>query len=102
MAKTANFGWTIVQHSGWGYGQKPGFEKGLEPREIPTRALRNLVERVGGVVYEDYLEADEAAHELMFPPGHPEHMLYPNFMGTFSEKKIDGLRIAIPRRVVVP
>lgn len=98
---SSKFGYTLVQHSGYGYADKPGFDKGLETREICTRAERNLVERVGGVVYEDYVQADEAAFELMYPPGNPPHMLYPCFQGTFSEKKIDGLRIAIPKRVVV-
>src|SRR5688572_26436584 len=94
-----NFGYTLVQHSGYGYAGKYEFEFGLETRHLSRLADRNMVERVGGCVYADYLEAEDAAFNLMY--GDVKGMI-PKFKGTFSEKCIDGLRIAIPRRVVVP
>lgn len=104
MSRSANyknkgFGYTIVQHSAWGYRGDPGFKQGLETREITSRSEKNIVERVGGMVFEDYSKAEDTALELSYPPANTG--LYPTFQGSFSNKKIDGLAIAIPLRQVV-
>jgi len=92
-----DFGWTLVQHSGYGYAGKPGFMQALEVRSLSSRAERNRVERVGGVVFEDYGEARDAEETLNYPhPFKTPADIYPRFQGTFSEKMVDGLRIAIP------
>lgn len=93
-----NYGYTLVQHSGFGYGEKPGFEQALEIRALSGPRERQLVEKVGGVVVDTWAEADELEVRLSYPAGAG---LYPQFGGTFSGKKIDGLRIAIPKREVV-
>lgn len=102
MARSSSpksFGYTLVQHSGFGYASKPGFAQGLEVRALNTRAERNRVERVGGIVYETYDEAREAEYNLCYPEGYGG--IYPKFEGTFSTHVIDGLKIAIPKRIVV-
>lgn len=96
-AKPQEFGYTLVQHSGFGYAEKPGFEKGLEIRTLNRLSERNLVQRVGGVIYENYHDARDAEEELMYPEGYGG--IYPSFQGAFSDKMIDGLRIAIIQKV---
>lgn len=97
-----DFGWTLVQHSGYGYAEKPGFQQAVETRNLATRAEANLVNRVGGVIYADYNEAEDAAMELNYPHDfNGPADIYPQFQGTFSEKRIDGLRIAVPLRKIV-
>lgn len=91
--------WTLVQHSGAGYARKPGFAHAVEERSVRTKAEQNKVLRNGGVLLDDYNEASELAFELNYPEGYLG--LYPDFRGTFSKEKIDGLAIAIPIRKVV-
>lgn len=97
--------YTLVQHSGYGYGHKPGFKQGLESREVKRKGDINRVRKLGGYLFENYAEAEEAAHKLMYPPDgvgprgerlvEEGFYLYPRFKGTFSDAVVDGLRIAI-------
>src|SRR5215831_1068927 len=86
--------WTVVQHSG--YANKPGFRQAVETRQLSTVGEVRLVERAGGVVFNDYLTAENFAERANFPPGHES--IYPRAKGTFSQLKIDGLRIYKPVR----
>lgn len=88
--KAARTRWTVVQHSGFGYGNKPGFEKALETRQLDTEADQQLVLKVGGKLFDSYTEATEYEENNV-----GEGML-PQAPGTFSEEKVDGLRIYIP------
>lgn len=90
--------YTLVQHSGYGYGQKPGFEKGLEVRSLTSQKEINLVKKVGGMLFDTYAEASEAEMRMQYPPGHLPNNFYPGFLGSFSDKEIDGLKIAITLR----
>lgn len=89
--------YTVVQHSGFGYADKPGFEHGLEPRRITAREAR-AVERAGGLVFEGYREADDFCEAAMYPEGAG---LLPAARGTFAELRVDELRVYIPVREVV-
>ena len=89
-------GYTLVQHSGYGYAGDPGFKQGLESRSL-TAADKRRVEKVGGFIFDDYMSAEDAAFKLMYPD--PGFYMYPRFKGTFADAVIDGLRIAIPERV---
>lgn len=91
-------GYTLVQHSGYGYGRKPGWDRGLEPRAITT-ADKRRVEKVGGMIFPDYAKADEAAFKLMYPDD--GFYMYPRFKGTFANVVVDGLKVAIPLKVEV-
>lgn len=86
--------YTLVQHSGYGYGDKPGFYFyfGLEVRSA-TFADMKRVKKVGGFLFPTYQEADRKSMELMFPPENDS--LYPAASVSFSTSKVDGLRIAI-------
>ena len=87
--------WAIVQHSGYGYKGDPTFEQGLETRQVSTRAEMKKVEKAGGLLFDDYGEAEDFCDEACEGPG-----IVPVAAGTFSEKTIDGLRIYIPVRTV--
>lgn len=90
--------WTVVQHSGFGYAQKPGFEKAVEVRNLTTVGEMRKVEKAGGVVFDNYREADDFCDSENFPEGVPGVPLYPSVRGTFSFTEIDGLRIYVPRK----
>lgn len=91
--------WTLVQHSGYGYAGKPGFKQGLEPRSVTRKVQADLVRREGGLLFDNYMEANEMAHNLQYPEGYDG--MYPMFRGTFSTHVIDDLKIAIPLREIV-
>ena len=88
--------WTVVQHSGYGYTHKPGFEHAVETRAITTVGELKRVERSGGVVFDSYLLAEDFAEKADFPADYKG--LYPQARGTFSSQMIDGLRIYKPIR----
>lgn len=94
--------WTLVQHSGYGYNGNHQFEMGLEVRQIHSKKDANLVERVGGVLFNSYSAADDASDEWSYPDGQDTgNDMLPHAMGSFSEQEIDGLRIYIPVRMIV-
>ena len=88
--------WTVVQHSGYGYTNKPGFRQAVETRKLATVGEVRLVERAGGVVFDNYLLAEEFAERANYPADN--NSIYPRAKGTFSLLKIDGLRIYKPIR----
>lgn len=90
--------WTLVQHSGYGYGGNAGFKYGLETREINNVTDLRKVMKAGGVVFDNYMDAGRAEEEL---PYKNNSSLYPKVHGTFSDEMIDGLRIYIPVREIV-
>lgn len=108
--------WTVVQHSGYGYADKPGFEFGLETRTVSTAAEKRLVAKAGGLLFKSGLDAENFAEGEMYPEGHGDDAgakwaeitrsnpkgltmlggLYPHALGTFSVTKIDGLAVYVP------
>jgi hypothetical protein len=90
--------WTVVQHSGYGYNDNPQFEQAVEVRQIHTKGELRLVERVGGVLFDGYLLAEEFAEHANYPADH--NGIIPAAKGTFSKLAIDGLKIYIPVREV--
>ena len=105
MAKLTEEKWTLVQHSAYGYMEKPGWESAVETRRITTDAELKRVESVGGFVLNSYDEADKQEYASNYPEDHPTHtaneLLYPGVNGTFSDKELDGLKIYIPVRQVI-
>lgn len=91
----AKYGYTLVQHSGFGYAGKPGFERGVETREVNLAVHRDLVRKVGGVLVTSDLEIDELEEQVNYPEGHES--IYPAAQGTFATQTLDGLRIYIPK-----
>lgn len=90
---------TIVQHSAYGYGGDPTFARGLETRQLDTKAEIAKVEKAGGLVFDDYCEAEDFAMDAMYPP--EATGFTPMAKGTFATVKIDGLAVYVPVRQVV-
>jgi hypothetical protein len=88
--------WTLVQHSAFGYQEKPGWEKAVETRRITTTEELARVQSVGGYVFESYDAADTQEYKSNYPKGAGETLTYPEVLGTFSHKKLDDLAIYIP------
>ena len=95
MSKTfENF--TAVQHSGFGYGGKREFERGLEVRTVGTQAEQDKVVKAGGVLFDTRAAANEFCDRAMWPGSQPGLDLVPRARGRFSDTQVDGLRIYIP------
>jgi hypothetical protein len=88
--------WTVVQHSGYGYKGNPQFEHAVEVRQLHNLGELRLVERVGGMVLDSYMDAEAFAERANYRPSNKG--IIPNAMGTFSKLQIDGLKIYIPVR----
>jgi hypothetical protein len=81
--------YTLVQHSGYGYGGKPAFSRALEQRHVPdARTEREILKR-GGFIG-TYEECDEIVDKVFL-----------NAKGEFSDYMIDDLRLYIPVREIV-
>jgi hypothetical protein len=88
--------WTVVQHSGFGYGSDPTFSRGLETREISKAAERDLVLQHKGVLFGSDMAAEQYCEVEMYRQV-PE-VLIPEAPGQFCLFfKIDGLRIYVPK-----
>ena len=98
MPKQA-LGYTVVQHSAYGYKKDGRFSRGLEPTMLHDAEDKKLVERVGGLVFPTYGEADDFCMKAMYPVG--AQGLIPQAKGTFSESKVNGLAVYVPVRQVV-
>lgn len=91
--------WTVVQHSAAGYRYDPQFEQGLESRQLQNKNEMNQVEKAGGLIFDNYNDAEDFAEKACYPEGYMG--LIPQARGTFSLTMIDGLRVYIPVREVV-
>jgi hypothetical protein len=101
MAKLTDEKWTLVQHSAYGYGEKPGWEKAVETRQITTPAELKRVQDAGGMIFDSYGEADDQEMKSNYPEGTGDKIMYPSVLGTFSDKQLDGLKIYVPARQVI-
>jgi len=90
--------YAIVQHSGFGYGGDPTFEQAVEHRKVTANEAAKVL-KAGGMVFVDWLAADEMTERINYPEGHAG--LEPAAIGTFSDLRIDTLRVYIPVRQVV-
>ncbi len=93
--KSDNYKWTVVRHSGFGYGNNPQFIGGLESHDVNTKAAIKKVEAAGGLIFDGYSEAEDFAEFAMY---YKSKGLIPtaDLYGGFSKKAIDGLQIFIP------
>jgi len=85
---------TIVQHSAFGYEKDYRFKFGLETRTLGNKKQIDRVEKAGGVVFDDYMDAEDYAFEQMY--SEEVRGLCPLAKGTFSKMTVDGLHIYIP------
>ena len=92
-------GYTVVQHSAYGYKADIRFKQGLQPITLNNaRERANVISR-GGVVFDTYKEADDFCDKAMYPEG--TEGLNPAAKGTFAALEVDGLKLYLPVRVVV-
>lgn len=91
--------WTLVQHSGFGYGGNPQFSKAVESRPVRTAGEERLVTQAGGILLGSYTEAEELAFSVNYPDEDYAGLI-PDARGAFSDRKVDGLRVYIPVRQV--
>lgn len=89
-------GWTVVQHSGYVVSGNLQFERGLESRMLLTKKEVERVYKAGGIVFNDYNDAEDFAYDEMYTEDN--ETLIPKAKGKFSSLKIQGQRIYIPRR----
>lgn len=85
--------WTLVQHSGFGYAEKPGFRLAVEMREVTGKGIER-VKKAGGVLFDTYSECSEAEDRENYPPG--VDGILPTVRGTFHKLQIDGLALYLP------
>jgi hypothetical protein len=106
MTKLKEEKWTLVQHSAFGYQEKPGWDKAVETRLITTDVELKRVESVEGFVFDNYNEASSQEYKSNYPDGveiegREFTLTYPEVKGTFSDKELDGLKIYIPLRQII-
>lgn len=85
--------WTLVQHSGFGFGYKLQFRLAVEERIVEGPDIER-VRKAGGVLFETYEEAMGAEELENYPPG--VEGLIPRVRGTFHRNKVKGLAIYLP------
>lgn len=96
----------IVQHSGYGYAKKFDFKKGLESSQVETQSEVDRVASAKGILFGDYLAAEEYCMKEMYPEGVGPYGtgdsigLIPQAPGSFSEVTMDGLAIYVPLEVL--
>jgi hypothetical protein len=90
----AERGYTVVRHSGYGYGHSTDFMRGLETRGVATAAEAEQIRRAGGIIFATYAEAVRYEETAPYPPGHEG--LIPRAPGTFSTVMVDGLAVYLP------
>ena len=91
--KTHKF--TLVQHSAWTAKRDPQFRFAVEERSLNTLAEVALVEKVGGLIFDNYIAASDAAEDENYPP-EVEGMI-PRVRGDFKGN-LKGEAIYIPRK----
>jgi hypothetical protein len=64
MARLKSTRYTLVQHSAWVARQDPRFERQVEEAGITTEAELGRVQNLGGLVFDSYMEADDAVDEV--------------------------------------
>lgn len=85
--------YTLVQHSGFGYGNDVRFRRAVELRSCGIHDARR-VHKVGGLLLATYRQASDLEYKLNYPPGFDG--MIPRCSGSFAKAKVDGLRIYVP------
>jgi hypothetical protein len=92
--------WTLVQHSAYGYKQDLMFNKAVEDRHLSLDSEVAKVKSAGGVLFDNYNDAVDAAEAANYPP--EVSGMIARVRGKFSRKQIDGLCIYIPEEKETP
>ncbi len=90
--------WTMVQHTGFTGGGNPQFEQSVEKRSVRGAKVIAAIKAAGGVVFDDYLEADAFEDAANYPPG--VSGLIPQAAGRFTNIKNFPEPVYVPVRAV--
>lgn len=85
---------TITQHSGWAYRKDPQFRRGLQVMNITGSREVRAVEDAGGLLFTDYMAAENFAHRVSYPPTYAG--VIPLAPGDFSTILIGGCAVWVP------
>jgi hypothetical protein len=99
MTKLKTTQYTLVQHSAAGYKHDPTFDYAVEERLLSLDSHVKAVQAAGGVLFDSYMAASDAAEAENYPP--EVESIVPHVRGHFSRQDIDGLRIYVPLRQAV-
>lgn len=89
--------WTLVQHSGHVRGAHTEFEHGLESAQVMSRREAARIREAGGWLFDSYGDAEIAAFDLQYPPGHLG--MIPVFAGGFIPPMSGhDLPVAVPNK----
>src|SRR5262245_22723640 len=88
--------YTLLQHSVFGYAQNPQFEQAVEMRLLNRKDQLAKIEKLGGLIFDSYAEADDAVDAVNYP--HGVRRPIPNARGTFANMKVDGLKLYLPAK----
>lgn len=87
--------YTLVQHSGFVWGDDPQFKRAVETRSINARQ-EAIVRGVGGLVFDGYDSAEAEAHNTNYPDATYTGLI-PMARGSFHKQiAIDDLPLFIP------
>lgn len=84
---------TLVQHSGFLVGEKPGFRAAVEVQSVVTKGEQHKVEKAGGLLFSNYGKASDAEDTVNYPDNRG---MYPHAEGTFGVRIADGRPVYIP------
>jgi hypothetical protein len=85
--------YTLVQHTGFSVGGKNAFKQAVEARSI-MEAEVGPVSRAGGLIYNSYAEARDAAEKYNYPPENDG--LHPTAKGTFVRAGRFAEKVFVP------
>lgn len=85
--------YTLVRHSGWKEGANQQFENAVEERSVRV-AMSRRITAIGGLVFDDYKDAYDAALAYNYPPGHSG--IIPMAVGNFEKSTGDVMYLFIP------
>lgn len=74
--------WTLVQHSGFGYGGREEMQDFVEARVVMSQKELDKINKANGFVLDKFEDIEKAEIKFGF-----------DVKGTFANSKIDGLRI---------
>jgi hypothetical protein len=87
-----NFGFTLVQHSGYAWGGNQAFANGIEVVAVTSAKQVSVINDAGGIVFPSYMEADDFSYKVMYPGR--DIGLIPRSRGGFGPK-IGDLRVYV-------
>ena len=91
--------YTLVRHSAYAVGGDADFEDAVEAREV-TEIQVYRIQAASGVLLPSLAAARTAAEMANFPPGTARTR--PNAAGYFSNLRIGGAEIYVPRAAAGP